>query len=116
MNLSAGYPEPELGIVVPAFNEAENVPILFREIADAMDAAGCDFQMLVVDDGSSDGTADVVRRLAETDSRVCGLVLTRNFGHQAAISVGLSYVRGEAVAIMDADLQDRPSDTLKLLR
>ena len=116
MNLSGGHPEPELGIVVPAYNEAENVPVLFQQVADAMDAAGCVFEMLVVDDGSSDGTADVIRSLARADSRMRGLVLTRNFGHQAAISIGLTYVRGGAVAIMDADLQDRPTDTLKLLR
>jgi dolichol-phosphate mannosyltransferase len=116
MNLSAGYPEPELGIVVPAYNEAENLPVLFREVADAMNAAGCAFEMLIVDDGSSDETADAIRRLAETDSRISGLVLTRNFGHQAAISIGLSYIRGDAVAIMDADLQDRPADVLRLLK
>jgi polyisoprenyl-phosphate glycosyltransferase len=115
MNLSGGHAEPELGIVVPAFNEAENVPVLFGEIADAMSAAGCAFEMLFVDDGSDDGTAEAIRRLARADARVRGLVLTRNFGHQAAISIGLSYVRGEAVAIMDADLQDRPSDVLRLL-
>jgi dolichol-phosphate mannosyltransferase len=116
MNLRGSHGGPELGIVVPAYNEEENVPILFREIAETLHAAGCTFELLFVDDGSSDRTADAIRTLAQTDSRVRGLVLTRNFGHQAAISIGLSFVRGDAVAIMDADLQDRPSDALRLLR
>ena len=115
MNLSGGYPEPDLGIVVPAYNEAENLPILFRELADAMGTGGSVFELLVVDDGSSDRTAEVIRDLARADTRVRGLVLTRNFGHQAAISIGLAHVRGHAVAIMDADLQDRPADALRLL-
>lgn len=116
MNLRGSQGGPELGIVVPAYNEEENVPVLFREIAATLDAAGCTFELLVVDDGSYDRTADAIRTLALTDSRVRGLVLTRNFGHQAAISIGLSFVHGDAVAIMDADLQDRPSDALRLLR
>ena len=116
MDLSGGRVEPDLGIVVPAYNEEENIPIFFREVADTMDAAGCMFEVLFVDDGSSDGTADAIKSLAHVDPRVRGLVLTRNFGHQAAISIGLSHVRGSAVAIMDADLQDRPTDALVLFR
>src|SRR5690242_5686730 len=116
MNPSVGRGEPELGIVIPAYNEEENVPVLFGEIAETFDSAGCTFEVLVVDDGSTDQTANVIRRLAHSDPRLRGLVLTRNFGHQAAISIGLTHVRGNAVAIMDADLQDRPADALTLYR
>jgi glycosyltransferase involved in cell wall biosynthesis len=116
MNLSDPGREPDLGIVVPAYNEEENIPVLLRELTDALGAAGCTFEVLVVDDGSTDQTANVIRALSRSDPRVRGLVLTRNFGHQAAISIGLSHVRGDAVVIMDADLQDRPDDALTLYR
>jgi len=116
MNLLAAHQEPDLGVVVPAFNEQENIPVLLRELAETLDPAGCTFEVVVVDDGSTDATAEVIRELARTDRRVRGLILTRNFGHQAAISIGLSEVRGNAVAIMDADLQDRPADALSLYR
>src|SRR4051812_10354194 len=104
--------DPEIGIVVPAYNEAENIPVLLSELANAFDGANCSFELLIVDDGSSDNTPSVIRELVRADSRVRGMVLTRNFGHQAAISIGLRHVRGNAVLIMDADLQDRPTDAL----
>lgn len=105
---------PDLCIVVPAFNEAENLPVLHRELSQALDAERIRFELLVVDDGSRDDTMDVLRRLAASDERVRALRLSRNFGHQEAISIGLQHARGRAVAIMDADLQDRPSDLLLL--
>lgn len=116
MNATGARREPDLGIVVPAYNEEENIPVLVRELADTLGAAGCTFELLIVDDGSTDRTAHVIRELSRVDARVRGLVLTRNFGHQAAISIGLTNVRGNAVAIMDADLQDRPEDALTLYR
>jgi len=106
--------EPDLGIVVPAYNEALNLATLFQEIVQVFEAAGCTFELLIVDDGSTDETPHIIRALALSDARVRGLILTRNFGHQAAISIGLSYARGNAVGIMDADLQDRPADALAL--
>jgi dolichol-phosphate mannosyltransferase len=108
--------EPDLGLVIPAHNEEQNLHTLFNEIAAAFDSAGCTFELLFVDDGSRDRTPVIIRELASADKRVRGLVLTRNFGHQAAISIGLTHVRGRAVAIMDADLQDRPTDALLLYR
>src|SRR5437016_5766286 len=94
MNLPGAHQEPDLGIVVPAYNEQENIPVLVRELAATLDAAGCTFEVVIVDDGSSDQTATIVRGLARIDPRIRGLVLTRNFGHQAAISIGLTHVRG----------------------
>src|SRR5919198_1274366 len=105
---------PQLCIVVPAFNEEENLPVLHRELCTALDARGISFELLIVDDGSRDGTVDVLRRIASSDRRVRALRLSRNFGHQEAISIGLQHARGRAVAVMDADLQDRPSDLLLL--
>src|SRR4051812_33268188 len=105
---------PDIGIVVPAYNESENLPILLAELASAFEVSGYSFELLIVDDGSTDGTRSVIRDLANADSRVRGIILTRNFGHQAAISIGLRHVQGNAVLIMDADLQDRPADALTL--
>ena len=108
--------EPDLGLVIPAYNEAENVPVVIAEVSSVLESAGQTFELLFVDDGSTDETAQAIRRCASADPRVKGLVLTRNFGHQAAISIGLRHVRGRCVGIMDADLQDRPSDVVALYR
>lgn len=106
----------DIGIVIPAYNEQLNIPTLIQEIVDAMARAALTFEILLVDDGSTDETASLIRALSKSDARVRGLILTRNFGHQAAISTGLRYVGGAAVAIMDADLQDRPEDAIALYR
>src|SRR5262245_29395486 len=112
--MPAAADAPDLCIVVPAYNESENLPVLHRELAQALEGRGISFELILVDDGSRDATLDVIRKLAASDPRVRGLRLSRNFGHQDAISAGLSYARGRAVAVMDADLQDRPADLLAL--
>ena len=114
MATSNGGAHVDLGIVVPARNEEQNLPILIRELAHAFRDSGVLYEVLLVDDGSDDGTADVMRALATENHNVRGLILSRNFGHQAAISIGLQHCNGRTVAIMDADLQDRPSDLLLL--
>jgi dolichol-phosphate mannosyltransferase len=108
--------DPDLGIVVPVHNEQDNVVPLYTELKAALDPAGISFELLFVDDGSRDDTANVIRRLASSDKRVKALVLTRNFGHQAAISIGLEHVSGWSAAIMDGDLQDSPADLVALYR
>ena len=105
-----------LSIVVPAFNEEANVAILARELRETLAPAGVDYEVIFVDDGSVDGTAAAIRELASLDSAVRGVRLSRNFGHQAAISTGLRHARGRTVAIMDADLQDTPADLLAMYR
>ena len=116
MNVQRSGGAPDLGVVVPAFNEEENVPILAAELRDVLENAGVSYELMFVDDGSSDGTLHAIRKLAAQDTRVRGVSLTRNFGHQSAISIGLMNVHGHAVCIMDADLQDRPDDALNLFR
>ena len=107
---------PDLCIVVPAHNEERNLPILLDELRASLDPAGIVFQVLFVDDGSQDRTAEVARQLAATHKNVRAIILSRNFGHQAAVSLGLRYARARAIAVMDADLQDRPADLLQLYR
>jgi len=107
---------PDLCIVVPAFNEESNLPVLVRELDEAMAEAGIDYHLVVVDDGSRDGSRELLRRLVTEHPRLTGVFLSRNFGHQAAVSVGLQEAKGEAIAVMDADLQDKPSDVVALYR
>lgn len=104
----------DLCIVVPAYNEADNLPVLVEELGRALGPAGIGFEVLFIDDGSRDQSAEVLRRLASTQKNVRAIILSRNFGHQAAVSVGLEHARARAVAVMDADLQDRPDDLVQL--
>ena len=93
-------------VVVPCHNEAEALPRLHRRLAAALD--GRAWRLIAVDDGSTDGTDRVIRDLAARDARVLGIQLSRNFGHQAALSAGLAEVRADGAVLMDADGQDPP--------
>jgi glycosyltransferase involved in cell wall biosynthesis len=104
----------DLEIVVPVRNEEANIPVLVSEVTRAANEAGLRYSILFVDDGSQDSSTELIRELAAQGAPVRGLRLSRNFGHQAAISIGLRYARGRVVAIMDGDLQDRPDDLIIL--
>ena len=95
-------------IVVPVFNELENIPELYRRLRATLDAIGETWELVLVDDGSTDGSTERIRELAAKDKRVRPVIFARNFGHQVAITAGWDYARGDAVVIMDADLQDPP--------
>jgi polyisoprenyl-phosphate glycosyltransferase len=98
---------PLVSVVVPAYDEEENLGSLWDRLAPVLDAVGSG-ELILVDDGSHDATWSEIRRLAASDPRVRGLRLSRNFGHQAALSAGMAHARGKAVCFMDADLQDPP--------
>jgi polyisoprenyl-phosphate glycosyltransferase len=95
-------------IVAPIYNELENIPELYRRVQDVMSRLGAPWELVLVDDGSSDGSTETIRTLAQEDQHVRPVIFARNFGHQVAISAGWDYARGEAIIIMDADLQDPP--------
>ncbi|MEM6560608.1 MAG: glycosyltransferase family 2 protein [Planctomycetota bacterium] len=97
-----------LSIVVPIYNEQENLPELSRRLQEACDATGLTWEVLFVDDGSADGSGEVLEALHESDPRMKVLTLSRNFGHQPAVSAGLAEATGEAVVLIDGDLQDPP--------
>ncbi|MDH5675893.1 MAG: glycosyltransferase family 2 protein [Myxococcales bacterium] len=105
----------DLTFVVPALDEENSIGELYREIVTAGDAVVKSWELLFVDDGSSDGTARVIRELAEADDRVRLLQFKRNFGKSAAYSAAFKEARGELVVTMDADLQDDPAELPKLL-
>lgn len=99
---------PELSVVVPVFNETANLVLLYRRVTEVLEGAGLGFELVLVDDGSSDGSLAVMRDLAGQDFRVRFASFSRNFGHEAASSCGLHLACGQAVVLMDADLQDPP--------
>ena len=108
-------PRPELSIVVPAFNEAENLPTLVAELRAAIASTGRTHELILVDDGSTDGTAEWLRAEANRDRALVPVVLVRNAGQSAALAVGLGRARGDVVVTMDADLQNDPADLPRLL-
>jgi dolichol-phosphate mannosyltransferase len=95
-----------LSVVAPVYNEQELIEEFCGRVSDAL--TGFDFELVLVDDGSSDGTAAILGRLASNDPRVHVVYLSRNFGHQTALTAGLDHARGDAVVMLDADLQDPP--------
>ncbi len=100
-------PSVLVSIVVPALNEHENLNPLWQRLRPVLDSVGGG-ELVIVDDGSSDNTWEEIARLATEDARVRGVRLSRNFGHQAALSAGMAHARGLSVCLMDADLQDPP--------
>ena len=102
--------QPEVSVVIPAFNEAESLRELIPAIARVLDGVGRSFEILIVDDGSSDDTIEVSTDLARGDPRVRAMVLRRNFGKSAALATGFAECRGGFVVTMDADLQDDPEE------
>jgi polyisoprenyl-phosphate glycosyltransferase len=108
-----------LSIVVPCFNEEECLPLLHRRIGEAArTAVGEDYEILFVNDGSRDGSWPLMQRLAAADPRLVCINLSRNHGHQLALTAGLDLARGERILIIDADLQDPPellSDMLAMM-
>ncbi len=101
-------PAPDLTVVLPVFNEAETLPELRRRLVEALAPTGLSFEVLLVDDGSRDGSFEVAAGFAREDPRFRALRLSRNFGHQMALTAGVDAARGRRVAVMDADLQDPP--------
>jgi dolichol-phosphate mannosyltransferase len=95
-------------IVVPIYDELENIPELYRRLRATLESVGETWELILVDDGSTDGSTERIRELASQDKRVRPVIFARNFGHQVAITAGWDYARGDAVVIIDADLQDPP--------
>ena len=95
-------------IVAPAINEEGALPHFYERVVAVMEQVGEPFEVVLINDGSSDGTLGAMRALHERDPRVRVVDFSRNFGHQIAISAGLDYARGDAVIIIDSDLQDPP--------
>ena len=106
---------PELSIVVPVYNEEESLPLLWPEIREVLDPSGLAYEVIFVDDGSHDRSAEIIRDFRAQDSRVRLIKLKVNAGETAATDAGFRAVRGRYVVVMDADLQNDPHDIPRLL-
>lgn len=101
-------PPPSLSIVIPCFNEEEVLPELYRRVKAAAASAGCPYEIILVDDGSRDRTWEMLVQYQNQDTRIKAVRLSRNYGHQVAMTCGVDQAQGQVVLIMDADLQDPP--------
>ena len=106
----------DISVIIPAFNERESLPELSAWIARVMQENGYSYEVLIVDDGSTDGSWDTVRELAGADPHVHGLRFLRNYGKSAALYCGFERVQGDVVFTMDADLQDSPDELPEMYR
>ncbi|MGI8557362.1 MAG: glycosyltransferase family 2 protein [Solirubrobacteraceae bacterium] len=102
-----------LSVCAPVFDEEELVEVFYERTTAAL--RGLDYELIIVDDGCADRTPEILDRLAESDPRLRVIHLSRNFGHQAALTAGLEHARGDAVAMLDADLQDPPELVVEML-
>ncbi len=108
--------KPKFSIIAPIYNEAQSLPELYRRVKETMDKTGDPWELLLVDDGSADGSTDLIRSLARQDAHVRPVIFARNFGHQLAVTAGLDFAEGQAVVIIDSDLQDPPEVILDLIQ
>ena len=99
----------DISVVIPVFNEMENIPLIYPEVKKILDDMNASYEIIFVDDGSTDGSYVLLKKLCTLDKKVRLLRLNRNFGQQAALTAGIDHARGEAIITMDCDLQDPPS-------
>jgi glycosyltransferase involved in cell wall biosynthesis len=104
-----------LSVVIPCFNEEDVILLTYKRLVDVLGRRDFRLQIILVDDGSDDGTPEMAANLAKGDPRVKTVLLSRNFGHQAAVSAGLAHADGDAIVVMDADLQDPPEAVIQMV-
>ena len=106
----------QISVIIPVFNEVESLSLLHQAICDSLAGLGVDWEVVYVDDGSSDGSQEKLEEIAREDAgRVCVVMFRRNFGQTAAIAAGIDYAEGEVIVLMDADLQNDPADIPMML-
>ena len=107
--------KPIFTIIAPVYNEIDCLDTLYQRICEVMAQTGELWELILVDDGSTDGSTEKIRQLEANDKRIRKVIFARNFGHQIAVTAGLDYSRGDAVIIIDADLQDPPELILQMI-
>ncbi|TAE60954.1 MAG: glycosyltransferase [Nostocales cyanobacterium] len=107
--------QPIYSLVIPIFNEEENIIEMYNRLTQVIEKLDGKTEIILIDDGSSDHSLNMIRELHQQDSRVCYLSLGRNFGHQIAVTAGLNFVQGKSIIVMDADLQDPPELILEMI-
>jgi dolichol-phosphate mannosyltransferase len=107
--------KPVYSVIVPVFNETGCLEELHRRVSEVMEKTGESWELVLVDDGSTDGSTEMIHNFAQTDFHVRPVIFARNYGHQLAVTAGMDYSRGQAVIVIDADLQDPPEVMLDLI-
>ena len=107
--------KPTYSIIAPVFNEKECLDVLYTRVSEVMDRSGEPWELILIDDGSSDGSTEIMRGFSEKDPRVRCIFFARNFGHQIAVTAGMDHALGDAAVVIDADLQDPPEVILELI-
>ena len=108
-------PEPDVSVVIPLFNEMDNIMALYAALRSVMEKLERTWEIVFVDDGSTDATYSLLRRLNQEDSSVIVIRLSRNFGQTAALAAGIGHARGEIMVTLDGDLQNDPNDIPRLV-
>jgi glycosyltransferase involved in cell wall biosynthesis len=111
----AGSQSVDLSLVIPVYNEAENLRPLYQRIREVLAVTGWTYELIIVDDGSTDGSAELLASLHAEDARLKVLGLRRNFGQTAALAAGFAYAHGEVIVSLDGDLQNDPADIPRLV-
>ncbi len=100
--------QTQISIVIPLLNEEGNIKVLYESLLPVVEKISADYEIIFVDDGSKDSSFDIITKISQLNKRVLGISLSRNFGHQIALSAGLEHASGEAVVMLDADMQHPP--------
>ena len=106
----------KISVVIPVYNEEQNISLLYQETREVLERLDCSWEIIFIDDGSSDTTLSVLQAIAQADDRVVAISFRRNFGQTAAMSAGFDYATGEVIITMDGDLQNDPADIPHLLQ
>ena len=108
-------PRPKFSLVVPIWNEEQVIPELYKRVCAIMESTGETWELICINDGSRDRSLELLLTLRQRDARVKVIDFSRNFGHQVAITAGADFAEGDAVVVMDADLQDPPDVVLRMI-
>ena len=106
----------ELSVVVPIYNEYESIPLLIEKITEAAQSLEVSYELICIDDGSSDGSAELLKTLAQARDDLQVILLRRNYGQTPAMAAGFNYARGQVIVTLDGDLQNEPADIATVYR